>query len=77
MLFQLLAHSTKSIFHEHHLQSQQDAEILICGILTLTVLLPSMPTLVKPYLPEMFEIFIRLTSWRIKKPGMPIEIDMN
>ncbi|EDV27600.1 uncharacterized protein TRIADDRAFT_53459 [Trichoplax adhaerens] len=51
------------------LKSQQDAEVLIGGILTLTILLPSMPTLVKPYMPEMVEIYIRLASWRIKKPG--------
>ena len=39
------------------------------GVTTVAILLPFVPTLIGPYLPDLFEIFNRLASFSVKKPG--------
>ena len=38
------------------------------GVTIVTVLLPSLPGLVGPYLPDIFEVFFRLAAFHVKKP---------
>lgn len=40
------------------------------GVTIVTVLLPSVPGLVGPYLPDIFEVFFRLAAFHVKKPRM-------
>jgi len=51
------------------LQLQEDTNIpiLMTGVIIVTILLPSIPTLVGPYLPSLFEIFNRLAAFTVKK----------
>ncbi|XP_052789916.1 hamartin-like [Mya arenaria] len=42
--------------------------VLMTAVTVVTILLPSIPTLVGPYLPDLFEVFNRLASFTVKKP---------
>ena len=44
------------------------------AVTIVAILLPSVPTLIGPYLPDLFEIFNRLAAFSVKKPGNYREI---
>lgn len=50
------------------LKVETNIPVLTTAVTIVTILLPSVPTMVGPYLPEVFEIFNRLASFTIKKP---------
>ncbi|XP_033099005.1 hamartin-like [Anneissia japonica] len=50
--------------------------VLMSGVLSITTLLPIYPSLVSPYLNDIFQIFSRLAAWNIRKPGNVPEIYM-
>ena len=51
------------------MQVETNIPVLMTGVTTIAILLPSVPTLIGPYLPDLFEIFNRLASFSVKKPG--------
>ncbi|XP_022085127.1 hamartin-like [Acanthaster planci] len=51
------------------LRMDTDVPVIMCGLLTVTTLLPMIPSLVSPFLQDIFGIFSRLASWTMKKPG--------
>eukprot|EP00057_Strongylocentrotus_purpuratus_P008713 XP_011663187.1 PREDICTED: hamartin isoform X1 [Strongylocentrotus purpuratus] len=51
------------------LKADTDIPVLMCGILTITTLLPMIPSKVGPFLHDICEIFARLASWSVNKPG--------
>ncbi|XP_038063703.1 hamartin-like [Patiria miniata] len=51
------------------LKMDTDIPVIMCGLLTVTTLLPMIPSLVGPFLQHVFVIYSRLASWTIKKPG--------
>lgn len=50
------------------LKNETSILVLTTGVTIVTILLPSVPTLVGPYLPDIFEIFNKLASYTVKKP---------
>ncbi|KAL4219214.1 hamartin [Mactra antiquata] len=51
------------------LKTDASVPVLTTSVTIVTILLPSVPTLVGNYLPDLFEIFNRLASYSIKKPA--------
>ncbi|XP_054769936.2 hamartin-like [Lytechinus pictus] len=51
------------------LKVDTDIPVLMCGILAITTLLPMIPSKVGPFLHDICEIFARLASWSVHKPG--------
>lgn len=51
------------------LKVETNIPVLMTGVTTVAILLPSVPTLIGPYLPELFEIFNRLASFSVRKPA--------
>ncbi|XP_052220850.1 hamartin-like isoform X5 [Dreissena polymorpha] len=49
------------------LKAETSIPVLMTGVTIVTILLPSIPTLVGPYLPDLFEVFNRLASFSVKK----------
>ncbi|XP_053380721.1 hamartin-like isoform X2 [Mercenaria mercenaria] len=50
------------------LKAETSIPVLMTAVTIVTVLLPSIPTSVGPYLPDIFEIFNKLASYTVKKP---------
>ncbi|XP_060578266.1 hamartin-like [Ruditapes philippinarum] len=50
------------------LKTETSIPVLTTGVTIVTVLLPSIPTIVGPYLPDLFEIFNKLASFSVKRP---------
>ncbi|KAK6627296.1 hypothetical protein RUM44_009773 [Polyplax serrata] len=51
------------------LKTETDILILISALLTLIVLLPTIPANIGPFLHEIFEVFSRLASWNTNNPN--------
>ncbi|XP_071802417.1 hamartin-like [Asterias amurensis] len=51
------------------LKMDVDVPVIMCGLLSITTLLPMIPSLVGPSLPEIFRVFSHLASWNVRKPG--------
>lgn len=51
------------------LKTDTNTMVLMCGVLTVTTLLPMIPSQVGPFLHDICEIFARLASWNVQKPG--------
>ncbi len=51
------------------LKMDTDIPVIMCGLLSVTTLLPMIPSLVGPSLPEIFRVFSHLASWNVTKPG--------
>ncbi|XP_060069721.1 hamartin-like [Ylistrum balloti] len=62
---------THQIFHAiiKTLKTETDIPVLMTGVMTLTVLLPSVPALIGNQLTEIFNIFSRLIAFNERKPG--------
>ncbi|XP_071155169.1 hamartin-like isoform X1 [Mytilus edulis] len=54
------------------LKNETDVPILMTGVMSLTVLLPSIPTYLGHQLSTIFEVFSHLMTFSHKKPGSPI-----
>ncbi|XP_071482013.1 hamartin-like, partial [Diadema antillarum] len=51
------------------LKTDTDIPVLMCGVLMVTILLPMIPSQVGPFLHDICEIFARLATWNVHKPG--------
>ncbi|XP_021365469.1 hamartin-like [Mizuhopecten yessoensis] len=62
---------THQIFHAiiKTLKTETDIPVVTTGVMTLTVLLPSVPALIGNQLTEIFTIFSRLIAFNERKPG--------
>ncbi|XP_071948076.1 hamartin-like [Antedon mediterranea] len=58
------------------LKVETSVPVLMSGVLSITTLLPIYPSLVSPYLNDIFLLFSRLAAWNIRKPGNVPEIYM-
>ncbi|XP_074606956.1 hamartin-like isoform X2 [Acropora palmata] len=47
-----------------HMKADTDVVVLTSAVLTITTMLPLIPAYVGPWLPELFDIFVRLSSFR-------------
>lgn len=67
LLFQITQHQ---LFRELLKLLKTESEILplLSALLALVVLLPTIPSLMGPYLQDVFDIFSRLTAWNCS-PG--------
>lgn len=51
------------------LKTTDDCSVIMCGLLTITTLLPMIPSLIGPSLKDIFEIFTRFAEWNLQRPG--------
>ncbi|PIK57844.1 putative hamartin isoform X1 [Apostichopus japonicus] len=56
------------------LKTSCDCSVIMCGLLTITTLLPMIPSLIGPSLHDIFEIFSRFVDWNIQRPGNVPEV---
>ena len=48
---------------------ETDVPILMGGLLDLTSLLPLVPVAIASFLQEIFEVFLRMAAFNLRKPG--------
>ncbi|XP_061527194.1 TSC complex subunit 1a isoform X2 [Phycodurus eques] len=51
------------------LKSDSDVKLLVPGVLVIVMLLPMIPQAAKQHIYDFFDVFGRLASWSLKKPG--------
>ncbi|KAL3871551.1 hypothetical protein ACJMK2_039542 [Sinanodonta woodiana] len=51
------------------LRTETDIPVLMTAVTIITIVLPSLPTVIAPFLQDIFEIFHRLVAFCVKKPG--------
>ena len=51
-------------------KADTDVVVLTSAVWTITTMLPLIPAYVGPWLPELFDIFVRLSSFRAHSKGM-------
>ncbi|XP_044175884.1 hamartin-like isoform X2 [Acropora millepora] len=59
-----------------HMKADTDVVVLTSAVLTITTMLPLIPTYVGPWLPELFDIFVRLSSFRAHSKVNPPEVHL-
>ena len=59
------------------MQHETDVPILLGGLLDLTALLPLVPVAIGPTLHDIFDIFLRMATFNLKKPGRQSFIKQN
>ncbi|KAK2566005.1 Hamartin, partial [Acropora cervicornis] len=57
-------------------QADTDVVVLTSAVLTITTMLPLIPAYVGPWLPELFDIFVRLSSFRAHSKVNPPEVHL-